>query len=375
MVWGGGYLAQKGVIDFAHRISKEHANALGIQFGTKNTGFDSRLINQIIVRPSEIKLDKFYKTQRDILKKIKSKGTTKKLIDEMNTINNLINTEVKKTSGRLIGVNIDPNTQEISFTGQNKKFQLSNLNKTFQEIKNIPYEKRIELLRKDVAKGVNAEVTRGFKPYDFRLILGDPKNRSTLLKYAKENAPDIFSKFKNILNNPMSKRRFAMYSNLPAAALPAGIVLSLADTAKKKGIGFEQEFEQTADLTGNTIVPKGLDKTEQIAAGTTGAALGLTKPVQRAMSKVLTPLTVPLISLDLYDRAQAMKNTAQNITAMEPGVQQNRAVEDFAIGDYRGYGMAGGGIAKIAGVDQGPPPESGPTPQGLQGLLNRVKNI
>ena len=37
--------------------------------------------------------------------------------------------------------------------------------------------------------------------------------------------------------------------------------------------------------------------------------------------------------------------------------------------------FAGGGIAKIAGVDQGPPPESGPNPQGLQGLMKRVKNI
>ena len=36
--------------------------------------------------------------------------------------------------------------------------------------------------------------------------------------------------------------------------------------------------------------------------------------------------------------------------------------------------LAGGGIAKLAGVDQGPPPESGPNSQGLQGLLNRVKN-
>ena len=36
--------------------------------------------------------------------------------------------------------------------------------------------------------------------------------------------------------------------------------------------------------------------------------------------------------------------------------------------------LAGGGIAKLAGVDDGPPPESGPNSQGLQGLLNRVKN-
>jgi len=35
---------------------------------------------------------------------------------------------------------------------------------------------------------------------------------------------------------------------------------------------------------------------------------------------------------------------------------------------------AGGGIAKLAGVDQGPPPASGPNSQGLQGLMKRVRN-
>ena len=34
---------------------------------------------------------------------------------------------------------------------------------------------------------------------------------------------------------------------------------------------------------------------------------------------------------------------------------------------------AGGGLLKQAGDRSGPPPESGPNPQGLQGLLNRVK--
>ena len=38
-------------------------------------------------------------------------------------------------------------------------------------------------------------------------------------------------------------------------------------------------------------------------------------------------------------------------------------------------GLAGGGIAKIAGVDSGPPPASGPNSQGLQGLMKRVKRI
>ena len=36
---------------------------------------------------------------------------------------------------------------------------------------------------------------------------------------------------------------------------------------------------------------------------------------------------------------------------------------------------AGGGIAKEAGDRSGPPPESGPNSQGLQGLLKRVRNL
>ena len=60
------------------------------------------------------------------------------------------------------------------------------------------------------------------------------------------------------------------------------------------------------------------------------------------------------------------------------------AVRDFlrqqdqmqAIADARGVAnLAGGGIAKLAGVDSGPPPSSGPNSQGVQGLINRVKRI
>jgi len=39
-----------------------------------------------------------------------------------------------------------------------------------------------------------------------------------------------------------------------------------------------------------------------------------------------------------------------------------------------GVFFAGGGIAKLAGIDQGPPPVKGPNSQGLQGLIKRVKN-
>ena len=46
------------------------------------------------------------------------------------------------------------------------------------------------------------------------------------------------------------------------------------------------------------------------------------------------------------------------------------------IGTFGGVAnLAGGGIAKLAGVDSGPPPESGPMSQGLPGLLKRGMKI
>ena len=37
--------------------------------------------------------------------------------------------------------------------------------------------------------------------------------------------------------------------------------------------------------------------------------------------------------------------------------------------------LAGGGIAKQAGIPSGPPPESGPNSQGLPGLIKRANNL
>ena len=43
--------------------------------------------------------------------------------------------------------------------------------------------------------------------------------------------------------------------------------------------------------------------------------------------------------------------------------------------DIDPFQAAGGGIAKLAGVNSGPPPERGPNSQGLQGLMKRVRNL
>ena len=57
------------------------------------------------------------------------------------------------------------------------------------------------------------------------------------------------------------------------------------------------------------------------------------------------------------------------------GYVQSDPVSDLDIQNLRferpGVFFAGGGIAKLAGVSSGPPPESGPLSQGLPGLLKR----
>tara|TARA_R100001443_G_scaffold30463_1_gene44198 strand:+ start:1641 stop:4349 length:2709 start_codon:yes stop_codon:yes gene_type:complete len=48
--------------------------------------------------------------------------------------------------------------------------------------------------------------------------------------------------------------------------------------------------------------------------------------------------------------------------------------QDYFADNFR-LEKAGGGIAKLAGISSGPPPESGPMSQGLQGLMKRVRNL
>jgi hypothetical protein len=80
-----------------------------------------------------------------------------------------------------------------------------------------------------------------------------------------------------------------------------------------------------------------------------------------------------------------LKDISPEALELKKGLQEAYKMENLkdTFGAEQIYGtqgvfsqpLAGGGIAKLAGVDSGPPPESGPNPQGLQGLLNRVKKV
>ncbi len=79
--------------------------------------------------------------------------------------------------------------------------------------------------------------------------------------------------------------------------------------------------------------------------------------------------------LDAYNKARGF-----TIEDIQQGTSpQIRPLMDYLGTDVTGQGfgsqfLAGGGIAKLAGIDQGPPPVKGPNSQGLLSLKNRVRN-
>ena len=52
-------------------------------------------------------------------------------------------------------------------------------------------------------------------------------------------------------------------------------------------------------------------------------------------------------------------------------VERDRLRQESDAFSFNEFSAAGGGIAKLAGKSSGRPPESGPTPQGLDFLIKR----
>ena len=90
--------------------------------------------------------------------------------------------------------------------------------------------------------------------------------------------------------------------------------------------------------------------------------------------RLLTPVGAGITAAGLgIDAAKFSRDRIKELQSMTPEQRQELRSEG-ARQAFDPFMAAGGGIAKLAGVSSGPAPTSGPNPQGLLSLKNRVRN-
>jgi len=215
-------------------------------------------------------------------------------------------------------------------------------------------------------------------------------------------SPGAKANARQLVKNPSALTRFAKFA-LGPLGIPSEIALGgifaatgYATGANKDEIVNDLSFglfgksmdEQAQERNPLFNAAKNLDKTySQFLAGLDKQGNPLQGKDMRGMRKVTTAEDVykamepfqrvnpqlesgQMFDLDMFDTALATPQELQKEKtqrALDRGFYTpgDRSIDPFQ--------AAGGGIAKEAGDPSGPPPESGPNSQGLQGLLNRVK--
>jgi hypothetical protein len=369
-------------IDLAHRVSMEHMARLGLEYDTRLLGFDSRLINQAIVKPAEFRLSKLYDQQFDVMKKIENSGLTKELKDQLVDINDQVKKNIKKTSGRLFGITVDPKTLEPSFEGIDKKFSITPENINVKELDKLPRQERIKLLSPYVSKKVNAEIRRGFKPADFKEILQDKGSREQILRYVKKFAPDILGKVKKAVANPASKESFSLYANpffSPGALgeafktipTPAGAV------ALNLGLGVDptSSIDRASIAAEAAFAPQLVKQAAKFGpVAQRFFNLGLSPAMAARAARIASPLGIASLAAEgLYQGGKFTKKRIEELRSMTPEqrAELRRQGEAQAFDPFQ---AAGGGIAKLAGDRSGAMLTSmNPDKDGLLSLMKRGK--
>ena len=381
-----------GKIDTAHRASKSHMARLGLQFDTQLVGMDSRLINQVVLKPAENMLDKLYEKRENILDNIKGKPTKeqKKILQE---INDSVKKVVKTTSGRFVGIIVDPNTLEPSFSGIKKNLAFSKVNKTIKEIEKLPGapdkygggartkdSEYFKFIKDNVQKSVSGEIKRGFVPNDFKVILSDPKNRKNLLDYARKNVPDILPQFKKVLDNPTSKQSLALFANplfspgfLKEAFKTIPTPLGTAALTAGFGIDPTSAIDRATLAAEATFAPQLVKQSAKFGPVAQRIFnLGLNPRTAARIASRLSPLGIASLGAEgLYQVGRLGFEDQKRFDALTPEQQAAERAEQETFARSIEGARDGG----LIGKKSGPPPEKGPNSQGLPGLLKRVRNL
>ena len=151
--------------------------------------------------------------------------------------------------------------------------------------------------------------------------------------------------------------------------LAGGLALNLAfqpdlsSGVDRAALGAEAAFapelvRQASRVTSNPIVQRFFN-------------LGLSPQMAMRAARVASPIGLATLAGEgLYQAGKYAIDRRKELQSMSP-VERDRLRQESDAFSFNEFSAAGGGIAKLAGKSSGRPPESGPTPQGLDFLIKR----
>ena len=202
------------------------------------------------------------------------------------------------------------------------------------------------------------------------------------------SAQDQLSAFnKAVEDRDLAKARGRIDQYIPAAAeareqgARAGQSADIVSSeAFKDASRVAQEYLQ--GQTGTNIAKY---RTDDFGRFESGRERDLRRRRMQEMSNIMPRDFLTEKTSDLLDRTQYLRSLGFDVSTKDLMAEQERlksiplSQDAITYSPEQVYGtqgeFAGGGIAKLAGVSSGPPPESGPNSQGLQGLMKRVRNL
>ena len=326
---------EKG-IDLAHKASLRQFKDLGLEYYVDNLGFDKSKVNQELIIPTEQKMESLHKQRMKILKKAKPNEVPKNIQEQLEKINLKMSKLSLQSDGVLQAVLVDEKTL-----------------KPFVFNKNYAGTIGQGLIDKPVSEMTGA---------DLDLIKAQKSTQIKNIKRAPQSSGPTLGANIGLLKG-VGETIKAIPTPTGAVALNLAFQPDLSSGIDRAALGAEAAFapelvRQTSRVSSAPIVQRFFN-------------LGLSPQLAARAARVVSPLGLATLAGEgVYQLGRLGAEQRRIMREMTPEQRRLFDAEQQSISEFA---AAGGGIAKLAGKESGPPPEKGPDSEGLASLLKNVK--
>ena len=335
-------------LDLAHRASLKQLKDLGVPYLADNLGLDTRKVNQEILPPLEKEANSLHKQRMKLIKGVEPGNVPKEVSKKLEDINIKLSNISLKTNGALQAILIDE-----------KNLKPFVFNKNYANV---------------IGQGLIDKPVKDLSNADLDFIKATfPQAAETAKKEFKPGMQsdgqlkDLPGGNRKGLNLGLLKGAGETIKAIPTLA--GGLALNLAfqpdlsSGVDRAALGAEAAFapelvRQASRVTSNPIVQRFFN-------------LGLSPQMALRAARIASPIGIATLAGEgLYQAGKYAIDRRKELQSMSP-VERDRLRQESDAFSFNEFSAAGGGIAKLAGKSSGRPPESGPTPQGLDFLIKR----